>query len=85
MFQEREKRWFDRKSDEIYWDDNFEPSYGLQINLAMFTGNLEYVGYMLDLGADINIGGVDQSIVKSAVESHYGDSKYYVSCVLLPC
>lgn len=80
VFQEREEKWFDRKREQedrecslTIWDT--------QSSIAMSHGKFEYVDYMLELGADANIGGVQQSLLSEAVWLDINDGKYLDSIV----
>jgi hypothetical protein len=74
VFEQRQQRWCNRVETE-------EPIRGLpvwptQIKKAVWAGKFEYIDFMIRCGADINIGGVEQSAVASLVGRQEDDGKF---------
>jgi hypothetical protein len=75
-FENIQKGWCNvfEKEDPIFG----YPVWPTQIKKAVLGGRFEYIDCMIACGADVNIGGMEQSPIRSLVRSVDGDGEFFL-------
>jgi len=75
-FEKRQNDWCNvfEKKDPIFG----YPVWPTQIKKKILRGKFRYIDFMIACGADVNIGGMEQSPIMGLVRSVDGDGKFFL-------